>query len=431
MSIICVANAMYLSGTSRAMEIYRALEALSVPVRMASHGGEFEHLLDREGIPWDRIDPPPTPESIARFKHAMYKPSTPGITEEDLERDVIGEMTYFRARGAKVVHSEGAFTTTLSARALKIPLTGPLSIPPILADRNRLVMRECVENGFTRLLPRTWPDRLANRLLPRVKWGTRVFNRVARRLKIEPVLGTYDLLLADVTLVPTVPEILGISEEELAAWRPRKGQRVRPTARYRYIGAYYAKLAGEVPADVHEFLQTDKPRIYVAMTSTRMDLLAKVVETLSGMDVVAVVVAVSDVRGIQGGRNLLVTDLLPAHRVMPLCQLAIIHGGEGSVQTAIASGTPVIGFPIQPEQNFNLRLLEQHGAGRCLSFWSLKAGRLRAAIEEVLGDGRYRREMLRLQGLQARLDGPTEAAKVLKEVWASAPAAPAVLARPA
>jgi UDP:flavonoid glycosyltransferase YjiC (YdhE family) len=123
--------------------------------------------------------------------------------------------------------------------------------------------------------------------------------------------------------------------------------------------------------------------------------------------------------GFRRATNILVKDFLPSHKVMPLCDLTIIHGGQGSVQNAIGAGTPLIGFPLQPEQNFNLRQVERHGAGRCLSLQWLKRAGLRRTVEEILGDGGHQSAMSRLQAWQAARDGPLEAAKAVRSLLGS------------
>jgi hypothetical protein len=47
-------------------------------------------------------------------------------------------------------------------------------------------------------------------------------------------------------------------------------------------------------------------------------------------------------------KNVLVYDWLPAPKVNPLADIAVIHGGQGTVQTACAAGTPSIGIGLQP-----------------------------------------------------------------------------------
>ena len=84
--------------------------------------------------------------------------------------------------------------------------------------------------------------------------------------------------------------------------------------------------------------------------------------------------------------------------------VAIIHGGQGSVQTAIASGIPVIGFPLHGEQQFNLQMVEQHGAGLCLPLRTLKKGSLREQVIKVLTDDSFKRNVQRLKSFQDRYD---------------------------
>ena len=98
---------------------------------------------------------------------------------------------------------------------------------------------------------------------------------------------------------------------------------------------------------------------------------------------------------------------------MPLCDAAIIHGGQGTIQTAIASSTPFVGIPLQPEQNVNLKIIEQRGGSRTLSLKALRKGDLRSRLEEVLGDASFRKSMGKLKDYQAQLNGPAETAKKL------------------
>jgi len=60
--------------------------------------------------------------------------------------------------------------------------------------------------------------------------------------------------------------------------------------------------------------------------------------------------------------NILIVDHLSSHKVMPLVDLAIIHGGQGSVQTAINAGIPIIGIPLHVEQGLNVAMIVRHGA---------------------------------------------------------------------
>ncbi len=114
--------------------------------------------------------------------------------------------------------------------------------------------------------------------------------------------------------------------------------------------------------------------------------------------------------------NIMVKKHLPSHLVIPLVDCAVIYGGQGSVQTAIASGAPVVGYPLQGEQYFNLKIIERHGAGICLPLNAIRKRKFRTAVEKVLGDATFKTNMQRLQSYQACCDGAENAATILQEM---------------
>ncbi len=50
------------------------------------------------------------------------------------------------------------------------------------------------------------------------------------------------------------------------------------------MGAIYARLFGELPDDVKEFLATDEPKVYVALTSSNPDWISSVYSQLKGLE---------------------------------------------------------------------------------------------------------------------------------------------------
>ncbi len=418
MSIICLPNCAYLSEVSRVIAIYRKLEELGADVIMASHGGTFEFELDQEGIPYERIEPLMSEDLCQRYIDAGLKGPEGILTKDEIMDAVRSEMAFFRERKAKAVVTGFMITTVLSARGTGIPLVvdhlGSF-VPPIF-ERKLFTCREAFDNALTRLIPESWTNSLIGWLMLNLRHQIKTFNSVAKELNIEPVLNMFDLCMGDLTLVTDVPEILTIPKDEMEAWRPTNTRHYRRSARLKYAGAIYAQLFGEVPEDVHEFLQTDKPKIYVALASSKWEYVQLVYNTLASMDVKAILCSMVHSGEFGQADNILVKNYLPSHLVMPMCDLAIIHGGQGSTQSAIASGTPLIGFPLQPEQNFNIMQVERHGAGLCMSLRNLRKGKLGPAIERILNDENYRNSMRKLQAFQETRDGPLEAAQCVLEL---------------
>jgi UDP:flavonoid glycosyltransferase YjiC (YdhE family) len=398
--------------------IYRSLEETGVPVLMATHGGTFEFVLEREGIPYETLEPRMSKEECHHFVERVIDPRIPAYNRDTLEALVQSEMQFFKQRDASAVLIGFTLSAVLSARGAGLPLVvthlGSF-VPPVL-ERGMFAFAEFFDGPISGLLPRAWVDGAAGWVFQRVRWQTPLFNAVADKLRIERVRSTLDVLMGDLTLVTDVPEILGIPEDELEDWRPSDTRFLRPTARLKYAGAIFARLFGDVPEDVSDFLQTEKPKVFVTLSSSRREYVERVVATLARLDVRAVVTATVHQGSLGKSDNILIKDFLPSHRVMPMCDLAIIHGGQGSVQTAISAGVPLIGFPLQPEQNFNLRQVERHGGGYCLSLRSLKRGKLRGAVDCVARDASYRTAMARLQAWQAARDGPLEVACAIRSL---------------
>jgi UDP:flavonoid glycosyltransferase YjiC (YdhE family) len=84
--------------------------------------------------------------------------------------------------------------------------------------------------------------------------------------------------------------------------------------------------------------------------------------------------------------NVLVTDWLPALEVNRMVDLAVIHGGQGTVQTACAAGKPFVGIGMQPEQEINIAVVERYGSAIRIQRNQLTPQRLQAAIRRLLAD---------------------------------------------
>jgi UDP:flavonoid glycosyltransferase YjiC (YdhE family) len=419
MTVTLLPNAGFISETTRMLAVYRELEKLGTPAVLATHGGTYEGILDREGVPWERIPPTQTEEDCRTYLQAVLDPfKASWYPEEALRQTVKEEIAFLTDADAGVVVSGFTLSARLSARAVGAPLVvthlGAM-IPPVL-ERGEFRIEESFESVFPfALLPSRLQRSLARWMLPRMKRNTGVFNDVAEELGIEPVRSLFDVLLGDLVLVTDVPDILGIPDEEMEGWRP-SGRHYRPDLRFAYAGAIFAHVFGELPDKVRRFLETDRPKVYVALASTQGEYLRIVLETLAGMDVRTVAVTTVHGDGLAFGDNVLLCDFLPSHEVMPLCDAAVIHGGQGTVQTAIASGTPFVGIPLQPEQNVNLGIVEGWGGGRTLSLRQLRRGRLRPALEEVLANPRFKEVMADLRQRQARRNGPAEVARRLTDM---------------
>jgi len=182
---------------------------------------------------------------------------------------------------------------------------------------------------------------------------------------------------------------------------------------YRYGGPCFARLPGEVPERIREHFQTSRTKLYVGMGVSGSPIVLRdvigIVEKLNFQTLIATTTILPEDINAASDRILLVPHV-PAHRVNPLADIALTHGGAGTVQTAIHSGTPLVGVPMHIEQAGNISLVERQGAGMLLSKLDLTPNRLAASLEKIAGEPSYRTNMQRLQQLQDPIDGPRQAA---------------------
>lgn len=93
----------------------------------------------------------------------------------------------------------------------------------------------------------------------------------------------------------------------------------------------------------------------------------------------------------KGKNNIYLTDqFVPAKLVNELSDIVISHGGQGTLQTAMASGTPVIGFAMQPEQQINLDHIVEFGAGIRIPMTRWNEKNIKSAVNKITADPSFK-----------------------------------------
>jgi UDP:flavonoid glycosyltransferase YjiC (YdhE family) len=408
----------FLSETSRMLAIHDALRAQGEPVCIATHGGPWECLLEQAGVPWHRLDPRMDAARCARFARdlpGIGSPRQSMYSDAEMLAHARSEAAFMRERGLRMAVAGFTLTTLLSTRLAGIPLATSHAgscVPPLF-EAGLLPAPSTPVAPLLGRLPLDWQRRLLNWSMPRSGIYCAGFNRAAKTLGVEGVPSFAALLLGDLTLVTDVPEILGVSCDTLEGWRPRRGSGYRPATRLRYTGPLYARLNVPVPERVDRFLAQGGAVVYVALTTTPPELVRSVVAAVRETGVrVLVAATLHDLSDLDGGA-VMVEPLLPSERIMPRVSLAVTTGGQGSVQTATASGVPLVGIPLQPEQDLNVHLVERQGMALRVAPRHAGGPAMTAAVRRLLDGPGYREQALRLQSIVAKVDGAAGAARAI------------------
>jgi UDP:flavonoid glycosyltransferase YjiC (YdhE family) len=115
--------------------------------------------------------------------------------------------------------------------------------------------------------------------------------------------------------------------------------------------------------------------------------------------------------------NVIVTGFLPAHKVNPMADVSVIHGGQNTVMNACLSGTPIVGVGMHPEQQANLDACVRKGFAIRLSKKRVTASAVLDAIENILNDNKAKTEVVKFQKELVKWDGPANAAKFIYETF--------------
>jgi UDP:flavonoid glycosyltransferase YjiC (YdhE family) len=422
--IALIPHCAFLSETSRVLAIAQALQARGERVVMATHGGPYTSLLEAAGMPVTRLAPTVTAEQCRAFVEGIIDVGNPRTVLQsavEVRESVRHEVEFLHAVDAEMAVIGFSLTLYLSTRVAGIPLAtshGGSFVPPVF-ERGLAPTPTQAPAPFLDWLPARVLRWMANSGPPRMTKPVAFLNQIASELGVPPVPSLAAMMVGDLTLVTDTAEVLGIPADELDRWRPRTTA-YRPETRLTYVGPLHARLATPVPPAVEPFLDGTRPTAYVALNSTTPAFIRRVVSGVRAAGMRVILSATIHDLGDLASPDVVVGGILPSHEIMPRVDLAVIMGGQGSVQTAICSGIPFLGFPLQPEQELNVAIGIRHGMALGIGPRRMTEDRVTAAVQRLQRDPSFRVGARRLQGMYAGIDGPTLAAEAISRYLAPA-----------
>lgn len=417
--IVLLPNCGFLSETSRMLHIARALRTHGETVSFATHGGPYAHLLEQAGETITMLEPQFDDARSARYLEDLIQIGRPGVRlqpPDEVRRSVAAEAAFFSAQGARAAVTGFTLTAYLSSRVAGIPLItshGGSYVPPLL-ERGRAPAPTTMPMPGVEWLPAWIKRKIANGGPMRLTDPAQFLNTVAAELDVEPVPTLAALMLGDLTLVTDTPEVLGIPASDIAAWQPARRQAYRASTQLVATGPLFAQLDLPVPPSVERFLDRSRPTVLVVLSSATPKLLRAAVRRVRAAGPRVIVGATIHDFGPHDDPDIIVAGVLPNHLVMPRVDLAVTMGGQGSVQTAMASGTPLIGIPLHPEQELNVDLAARNGAGMALAPRHVDTTRMTKAVRRVLTDPRFAAGAAKVRRWYDRVDGADNAARAIR-----------------
>lgn len=391
---------MDLAETTRALAVAAAIGDRA-DITFMGYGGPFAHLVTDAGHDLRILEPEWDAARLDRAWKADRMESVRGpFSTADVRRRVASEIALLDELRPNLVFMGFTLSLYVSARIHGTPLVQlvPFAFtPPFFAAG---LARWPDQFRLPGPLNGPWADRAFAGWAMRTRTWTRPFATVAREYDQRTPRRLMEFLLADHNLVAEIPEVTGVPE-------------LPPT--WEYTGPVFARLDRPIPPEVAA-IPAGERWIYCAMGSSgQRDVVRATIDALGHVPyrVIAPVAGLLDDPTYTPPANVTVLDWVPADKVNPLAALAVIHGGQGTVQTAVASGTPFVGIGMQPEQEWNIDMLVRAGTARRIGRRDVTPEAVASAVNALIDDPRARATAHRLAQRYADHDGATATAERL------------------
>jgi len=398
-----------LAETGRHIEMARTCRGL-FNIVFLSYGGDYERLIEDEGFKLQRMEPRLSEKQLQHIRKALRGETLNTVgyfTAAELRPRIENELKVFKEIKPACVLTGWCQSVLLSTRIIGVPLVNVLHSTSI-TEYYAAGLQSIPDRRDYTFLHRLFSDEQLNNWVSRkvlnLKLPVKHFNMMAREYGLREFKNIMELLEGDYTLLADIPEWVGFSE-------------IRPSLRY--IGPLPFRLNGEIPGEIAD-MPKDRPIVYFAMGSSgKPGLIADIIKGFKDRPYRVIAPVHSHIKemDLEIPSNVIVTGFLPAHKVNPLADISVIHGGQNTVMNACLSGTPIVGIGMHAEQQANLDACVRKGFAIRLNKKRVTASAVLGAIDTLLNDQAAKEKVTAFQAELIKWDGPGNAAKFLNETF--------------
>lgn len=409
---------------TRALEIAKIIRAsqpdgIQADITFISHGSKFEAEALRLGF--QVYHAKPAMQGI-NFQEDFKTKFGDLISDADLAQEILqGEITAYQDLKPDLL-IYGFWPIASIARRMVLPHVKAIAFLPIPLSETLLNY----VNSFPDELPLArLPWVLQKLIFQALPLAAKLKSPALRHKSIRaaaqnmgwqgPLKHVFDMLRSDLYLINDFP----VFYDTKAFGR-----------RFVFTGPVYAKIGAQVikDASINRILapENHRPKVFCSLGSSgSKEALLEIIDVFNhgvGKQWSGIILsppAICDLataRQALTNENVYITDqFVPAKEINKKADLVICHGGQGTLQTAITSGTPLVGIAAQPEQKLNLEHLQDFGMAIRIPFWKWKSGVIRKAANRALQEDRFRRKAIELMHISETI--PTSE-RIGKCIWA-------------
>jgi UDP:flavonoid glycosyltransferase YjiC (YdhE family) len=363
-------------------------------------------LIEEEGFTLKKMTPRLTEQQLRHVRKALSGETLNTVgyfTAKEMQPRVEKEITLFKKLKPACVLTGWCQSVLISARVAGVPLINVLHSTSI-TEYYQAGLQSIPDRRDYPFLRWFFSEEQLNKrisnLVFKMKWPAKPFNILAAQYGLKEFNNFIEVLEGDYTLLADIPELVGLPE-------------VRSNVHY--VGPLPLRLDREIPKKIMD-IPKDKPIVYFAMGSSgKPKLIADIIEGFKNKPYRVIAPVESHIKdmNVEIPSNVMVTGFLPAHRVNPMADISVIHGGQNTVMNACLSGTPIVGVGMHAEQQANLDACVRKGFAIRLNKKRVTAAAVLEAIDKLLHDTKAKEAVIQFQQELQKWNGPVNVAKFL------------------
>ncbi len=237
------------------------------------------------------------------------------------------------------------------------------------------------------------------------------FNMVMKNHNLKPFKSPLKIIRGDLNIMTDAEELFP-EYKEIGAYNV-------------FTGPILMEKKMEMPESMKCYKKNPgRPLIFLSMGSSGDPILfSAIIKSFKNQpfDVFAALTTIIKKEDIvQIPENVFAEKFFPARELTEMSDVAVIHGGQGTVYTTAKAATPFVGVPMFSEQQYNLENLARKGSGIVLSRPFLKPADIISSIKKILYEPSYKKNAVRIGKILEKYDRqefhpPTTAAKKILE----------------
>jgi UDP:flavonoid glycosyltransferase YjiC (YdhE family) len=421
----------YVGETIPLLEIAKKYRELGGEAIFMGYGSKYERLVAENGFKTIIINDDFSNEQSKISKRYLLRQHREDIAPEKLFNHLFDknneksdieainkEIEIFKKEKVDLVVTGFISTSLISARSVNIPvifIQSGVATRPFFKAKNA-TFPENYDNFVIQFIPKFIKTILTNWYILESKWRVGDFNRLAKIYNVPRLNYFLELFYGDYTLVADPVEILDVKPTEQFPAENFVG----PILTDNPLGDEFKKF----DMDIEQHIKRPGRSILLTMGSSPLwkDIFLRSLKALNQTDynVIATYTSILNEDDLPKlSDNILLKKFIPTiAKLNQMVDLAIIHGGRGTVYTAAYSGKPAIGIPLRSEQQHNLDNLVRKGMVIKVSRKYFSEEKLIRAIDEIFGNyDKYLKNAQALKDMLPPPNGAEKAARRILEIW--------------